>query len=101
MLARTNYSSEHIVADKGEQIYQDLYQDEYETKFAGHYVVIEVLTKRAYVAGSAAGVVIKAKTADPNGLFHLIKIPGSTPNGIKFYFRKWLDCACRLGDKLS
>ena len=91
MIARSDYSSERIIADKGERIYQDLYQDEYETKFAGHYVVIEVLTKRAYVADSAAGVVAKAKIADPNGLFHLIKIPGSAPEVIRSFFRKLLD----------
>ena len=74
MLSRTDYSSDQIVADRGERIYQDLYQGEYESSFEGQYVVIEVLTKRAYVAHSAAGALIKAKTEDPNGLFHLIKI---------------------------
>lgn len=74
MLMRTDHSSDLIVADRGERIYQDMYQDEYESIFAGQCVVIEVLTKRAYVAHSAAGAIIKAKTEDPNGLFHLIKI---------------------------
>lgn len=74
MLSRTDYSSDQIVADRGERVYHDLYQHEYESMFGGQYVVIEVLTKRAYVSSSAAGAIIKAKTDDSNGLFHLIKI---------------------------
>ena len=83
MLARTNYSSDQIVADRGERIYHDLYQDECETKFGGQYIVIELLTKRAYVAHSAMGALIKAQTGDPNGLFHLIEIQDSAPRAIK------------------
>lgn len=96
MLARTNYSSGQIVADRGEQLYQDLYQNEYETKFGGQYVVIEVLTKCAYVADSAAAAVMKAKANAPDGLFHLIKIQGSAPKGIKSSLMKLRDFACRI-----
>lgn len=91
MLARTNHSSGFIVADKGEQIYKDLFQEQYEKEYSGQYVIIEVLRKRAYVAESAAGALMKANADTPGGLFHLIKIPGSAPKGIKFYVRKWLD----------
>lgn len=50
---------------------------------------------------SAAGAVTKAKTNDPNGLFHLIEIQES-PKGIQFYFGKLVDLVRRLGDiKLS
>jgi hypothetical protein len=76
MLARTHYSSDQIVADKGEQIYKDLFQRQYEKEYSGQYVVVEVLRKRAYVADTAAEAVIKAKVDAPDGLFHLIKIPG-------------------------
>lgn len=81
MLARTNHSSGQIVADKGEQIYKDLFQEQYEQEYSGQYVIIDVLKKRAYVAGSAARAFIKAKADAPNGLFHLIKIQGSPPEG--------------------
>ena len=96
MLARTDYSSDKIIADRAERVYQDLYQDEFETKFSGQYVVIEVMTKRAYVAESVAGAIIKAKTDDPNGLFHLIQIEGIAPNVIKSYLKKLLEFAARL-----
>jgi hypothetical protein len=74
MLARTNYSSGQIVADKGEQMYKDLFQEQYEKEYSGQYVVIDVLKKRAYVASSATEAVVKAKDDAPDGLFHLIKI---------------------------
>lgn len=77
MLVRTHHSSEQIAADKGEQIYKDLFQIQYEKEYGGQYAVIEILSKRTYVAGTAADAVIKAKIAIPNGLFHLIKIQGS------------------------
>lgn len=89
MLARTNYSSGQIVADKGEQIYKDLFQEQYEKEYSGQYVVIDVLKKRAYVAASATEAVLKAKADAPDGLFHLIKIQGSAPKGMKSYFKKW------------
>ncbi|MGC4098617.1 MAG: hypothetical protein QM706_16010 [Nitrospira sp.] len=97
MLVGTD-SSGQTVADKGEQIYQDLYQDTYEKKYSGQYVVIEVQTKHAYVADSAAGAAHKAEAEDPDGLFHLIKIQGSAPKGINFYLMKLMAFARRVGD---
>ena len=82
MLARTDHSSGQIVADKGERIYKDLFQTQYEKDYRGHYVVIDVVRKRAYVAETAADAVIKAKVDAPDGLFHLIKIQGLAPKGI-------------------
>lgn len=88
MLARTHLSSDQIVSDKGEQIYKDLFQKQYEKEYSGQYVVIDVMRKRAYVAGTAADAVIKAKVDAPDGLFHLIKIQGSAPKGVKSYLMK-------------
>ncbi|MGC4098605.1 MAG: hypothetical protein QM706_15950 [Nitrospira sp.] len=90
-------SSGQAVADKGERIYQDLYQHDYESKFGGQYAVINVVTTRAYVADTAADAIINAKVDDPEGLFHLIKIQGSAPKGMSF-LRKLLDYVRRLGD---
>ena len=101
MLARTDTSS-HIVAHKGERIYHDLFQDEYETIFPGQFVVIEVVTKRAYVSETAEGAITRATEKAPDGLFHMVRIQGPATNGIAFYFRKLLVFARRLGDiKLS
>ena len=102
MLSRTDYSSDQIVADRGERIYQDLYQDEYEMKFPGQFVVIEVVTKRAYVSETADGAITKATEHAPNGLFHIIRIQGSHLKGVTAYFKKLIDSVRKLGDiKLS
>ncbi len=101
MLARTDHSSGQIVADKGEQIYKDLFQQQYEKDYSGQYVVIDVVREGAYVADTAADAGMKAKVDGPGGLFHLIKIQGSPPKGIKSYLRKLQTFACGLvGRKL-
>ncbi len=74
MIARTNYSSSQIVADSGEQIYKKQFQATYEKAYNGQYVVIDILTKRAYVAACPEEAIHKASTDSPDGLFHLIKI---------------------------
>lgn len=90
MLDKTD-SIDQSIADRGERIYGGLYQNEYESKFGGQYAVINVVTKRAYVADTAADAIINAKVDDPEGQFHLIKIQGSAPKGNKSLFRKLLD----------
>ena len=98
MLARMDHSSRQIIADKGERIYQDLFQEEYETNFPGQYVVIEVVTKPAYSSETAEGAISKATENTPDGLFHIVRIQGSAPNRITLSFRKLLAFARRLGD---
>lgn len=99
MLARSDYSSERIIADKGERIYQDLFQDQYETRFPGQVVVIEVVTKRAYVSATAEGAINKATENAPDGLFHMVKIQGTPSDGVQSYFRKLRDFIRRLSKR--
>lgn len=53
-------------------------QAEYEKEYNGQYVVIDILTKRAYAASSSDEAINKAKASAPNGLFHLVKIKASS-----------------------
>ena len=78
MIARTNYSSAQIIAERGEQIYKEEFQAEYEKEYNGQYVVIDVLTKRAYVAPSSDEAITTPKASAPNALFHLLKIKTSS-----------------------
>ncbi len=98
MLTRTNHFRGHIVADKGEQLYRDLFQDEYEATFPGQFAVIEIVTKRAYVSETAEGAISNAMEKAPHGLFHMVRIQGPATNGTAFYFRKLLVFALRIGD---
>ncbi|UVT20093.1 MAG: hypothetical protein H8K03_20330 [Nitrospira sp.] len=74
MIARTHYSSDQIIAERGEQIYAERFQAEYEQHYSGQYVVIDILTKSAYVAAFQEEAINKAKAIAPNGLFHLVRI---------------------------
>ena len=98
MLARMDHSSRQIIADKGERIYQDLFREEYEANFPGQFVVIEVVTKRAYASETAEVAISKATEHTPDGLFHMVRIQGSAPNRSTFSFRKMLAFVRRLSD---
>ena len=74
MIARVHKSGGEIVADKGEQIYKEQFQATYENAYSGQYVVIDILTKRAYVAASPEEAIHLANAEAPDGLFHLMRI---------------------------
>jgi hypothetical protein len=74
MIARTDYSSAQTVADRGERIYKEQFQDMCEKEYSGQYVVIDILAKRAYVGVFPEEAINKATAETPNGLFHLMKI---------------------------
>jgi hypothetical protein len=74
MIARTHYSSDQIIAERGEQIYEERFQADYEQHYSGQYVVIDILTKSAYVAAFPEEALNKANAMVPNGLFHLVRI---------------------------
>ncbi len=74
MIARVDYSSAQTVADRAQQIYQERFQTAFEQTYSGRYVIIDILTKKAYVAVSVEENINKAKAEAPDGLFHLIRI---------------------------
>ena len=61
-------------AERGEAIYKDRYQAEYEQKYQGQFVAIDVLTERAFVAETAEGALEAAREQAPEGRFHLIRV---------------------------
>ncbi len=77
MIARTNYSSAQAVVDRGEHIYKERFQATCEKEHGGQYIVIDILTKQAYVAPFPEEAIDRAKAAAPEGLFHLIRIEAS------------------------
>jgi hypothetical protein len=83
MLARTHYSSDQLVAERGEHIYQERFKTEYENIYNGQHVAIDILTKRAYVAAFPHEALDKAKAAAPDGLFHVMKIESPAPFNLR------------------
>jgi hypothetical protein len=77
MIARTNYSSAQTVADRGEHIYKERFQATCEKEYRGQYIVIDILTKQAYVAPSPEEAIDRTKAAAPDGLFHVMRVEAS------------------------
>lgn len=67
-------SDPKVIAAAGERIYVEKYQKEYEAKYRGQYLAIDVKTGLAYRGPTAESALLSAQRASPTGLFHLIKI---------------------------
>ena len=68
-----NLSDPKVIAELGEKIYADHYRAEYEAKYRGQFVVIDVNTGKAYRGQSPEEAYAVAKQDAPHGIFHLIK----------------------------
>jgi hypothetical protein len=62
------------IADKGERIYRERYQQEFEGKYTGQFVAIDVNSGLAYVGAQPEVALEQARAAAPAGLFHLIRV---------------------------
>jgi hypothetical protein len=67
-------SSPKAIADAGERIYREKYQKDYEEKYLGKFVAISVKTEDATIADSPEDALEQAKSKEPDGLFHLIRV---------------------------
>lgn len=67
------------IAEAGERIYSEKYKAAYEQQHRGQYVAIDVLTDSVYLAQFPEEALDRARTAAPNGVFHLIRVgaPGA------------------------
>jgi len=66
--------SPKAVADAGEQLYLEKYKAEYEQKYHGKFVAIDVNSGEATIADSPDQALEQAKAAHPDGIFHLIRV---------------------------
>ena len=70
----TSYSDPRAVAEAGEAIYKELYQQEYEKTQIGKFVAINILSKKATLGDDPSGTLVAAKNSEPTGVFHLIRV---------------------------
>ncbi len=63
-----------LIAKLGEDIYKQKYQAEYEKTQQGKFVAINVRSGTATLGDTSDAALEQAKTADPHGLFHLIRV---------------------------
>ena len=65
------------IAEKGEALYREKFQAEYEIKFPGKYLAIDVNTATPYVADTPEQAVEALLKASPNAHYHLVRIGAS------------------------
>jgi hypothetical protein len=69
-----NLSNPKAIADLGEKIYREQYEEQYEREHPGKFVAIDVVTQKAYIAETPEEVLDMAREDAPEGLFHLIQV---------------------------
>ena len=62
------------IAAAATSIYDEMYREEYEMKFDGHFVVIDIMTKESYRHKWPEGAIEKSQKKAPDGVFYLIRI---------------------------
>jgi hypothetical protein len=68
------FSNPRALAELGEKIYQNKFKKDFEAKYDGQFVVIDVKSESAYVGKTPEDAYEAATKVDPNGLFHLVKV---------------------------
>lgn len=62
------------IAEAGERIYREKYQDDFEAKFKRQFAAIDTDTEAAFVALTPEDALQQARAANPRGVFHLVRI---------------------------
>jgi hypothetical protein len=63
---------DHIVKE-GSKIYEKI-KGQYEPKYVGKFLAIDITTKKSYLAETSAEGVEKAREAHPDTVFYVVKI---------------------------
>lgn len=67
--------SPQAIAEKGENIYNSKYKAEYEKRYFGQYLAINIETGQTFVAATPQAAIEQAQQAAGEGaLFHVIRI---------------------------
>lgn len=67
-------SDPKAIAETGEKIYREKYLAEFEEKYRGQFVAMDVLSGEAYRGDFPEEAVENGRKAAPHGLFHLIRV---------------------------
>jgi len=71
------FANPQEIADAGQKIYDTKFRANYESKYAGQFVAIDVTSEQAFVAQQPEEAFKQAQEASPKGIFHLIKVGSS------------------------
>lgn len=61
------------ISEEGKKIYEKI-KNEYEPKFDGKYMAIDIDTEDVYIGDDSTEVLFKAKAEHPKNVFYLVKI---------------------------
>lgn len=73
------------VVQRGERIYAEKYQQQYESQYPDHYIVIEVNSGAAFLAQYPEDAIAKAQGAVQNGALHLIRIGAPSAYQLSYF----------------
>ena len=71
------YTNPQEIADAGERIYNERYKAEFELKYRGKFVAIDVASGKYFLAGQPEEAVMNGRKQLPTALFHLIRVGSS------------------------
>lgn len=92
MRSYPSLSNPKAVAEAGERIYREKFQERFEAECLGKFVAIDVKTEEAYIGDSPEEALNEARQKAPTGIFHLIKVgsPGAFRVGHSNAAPDWL-----------
>ena len=69
-----NTNDPRAISEKGEEIYNSRYRTDYEEKYPGQFVAINIADESATLGRTGTEALLTARSEHPNGLFHLIRV---------------------------
>jgi len=81
------------IAEKGEALYREKYQAEYEVKYPGKYLAIDVTTAKPFVADTPEDAIENLLRENPAAYYHIVRIgaPGVYRVGYAQHdYREWV-----------
>jgi hypothetical protein len=64
----------HAMSVAGRRIYREKYQAEFEARYPGQIVAIEVDSQQAFLGDSIEEAFMRGRSACPSSLFHFMKV---------------------------
>jgi hypothetical protein len=83
----SQFQNPRAIAAAGEEIYKS-FQSEMESNHRGEFIAINVRTKAYHLGDTAEAALGNAKNAEPDGLFHLIRVGFSGAFQISHAFQR-------------
>ena len=75
------------IADAGERIYRDKFQKEFEGKYNGEFVAIDVTTETAHLGKTVDEAIAAARASNSKGIFHLIRVGFPSAYQVSYSYR--------------